>query len=47
MNIAFDYGITNSDVVINNKSKNRFFTFPTEKIDINLFLSICKGKTIQ
>ena len=40
MNIAFDFGITNTDVVINNKSKNRFFTFPTEKIDKNFISKI-------
>ena len=33
MNVAFDFGITNTDVVIDNDSKNHFFTFPTEKID--------------
>ena len=38
--MAFDFGITNTDVVINNKSKNRFFTFPTEKIDKNFISKI-------
>ena len=33
VNVAFDFGITNTDVVIDNDSKNHFFTFPTEKID--------------
>ena len=40
MNVAFDFGITNTDVVINNKSKNQFFTFPTEKIDKNFISKI-------
>ena len=33
MNVAFDFGITNTDVAIDNDSKNHFFTFPTEKIN--------------
>ncbi len=32
MLIAFDFGITNTDVVINKAGKNKFFTFPSEVI---------------
>ena len=33
MLIAFDFGITNTDVVINKDDNNKFFTFPTEAIN--------------
>jgi len=33
MLIAFDFGITNTDVVINKADNNKFFTFPTEAIN--------------
>ena len=33
MNVAFDFGITNTDVVVENESENQFFTFPSKRID--------------
>ena len=30
---AFDFGITNTDVVINNDDKNSYYTFPSESIN--------------
>ena len=33
MLIAFDFGITNTDVAINQAGKNKFFTFPTDLIN--------------
>ena len=33
MNVAFDFGISNTDVVVENKSENQFFTFPSKRVD--------------
>jgi type II pantothenate kinase len=33
MNVAFDFGITNTDVVVENKSENQFFSFPSDRVD--------------
>ena len=33
MLVAIDFGITNTDVVINEAEKNKFYTFPTKKIN--------------
>ena len=33
MNVAFDFGITNTDVVVDCNSKKKFFTFPSQKIN--------------
>ena len=33
MLIAFDFGLTNTDIVINKSNENRFCSFPTMKIN--------------
>ena len=33
MLVAIDFGITNTDVAINEAEKNKFYTFPTKKIN--------------
>ena len=40
MLVAIDFGITNTDVVINEAEKNKFYTFPTKKINENFIGNI-------
>ena len=47
MNVAFDFGITNTDVVIDNDSKNYFFTFPTEKINKQFITKILSSLKVN
>ena len=42
MNIAFDFGITNTDVVVENGLKKSFFTFPSQKINDNFITELFK-----
>ena len=37
MLVAFDFGITNTDVVVNDSGRNKFFTFPSQPVN-NKFL---------
>tara|TARA_B100000886_G_C20412364_1_gene487674 strand:+ start:478 stop:1293 length:816 start_codon:yes stop_codon:yes gene_type:complete len=40
MLVAFDFGITNTDVVVNKNSTNQFFSFPTQEINENFMTHI-------
>lgn len=40
MLVAIDFGITNTDVVTNKDDKNKFFTFPTKKINEEFLVEI-------
>ena len=47
MNVAFDFGITNTDVVVDCYSKKKFFTFPSQKINESLIEEIFETINIQ
>ena len=47
MNIAFDFGITNTDVVVDYNSKKKFFTFPSQKINSSFIEEILESINIQ
>ena len=47
MNVAFDFGITNTDVVVDYNSKKKFFTFPSQKINSSFIEEILESINIQ
>ena len=47
MNVAFDFGITNTDVVVDCYSKKKFFTFPSQKINESFIEEIFETISIQ
>ncbi len=40
MNIAIDFGITNTDIVVENKLENEFFSFPSKHVDEDFITQI-------
>jgi type II pantothenate kinase len=47
MNVAFDFGITNTDVVVDYNPKKEFFTFPSKKINESFIEEIFESINIQ
>ena len=40
MEIAFDFGITNTDVAVQDKQKLTFYTFSSKKVEMAFILQI-------
>ena len=47
MNVAFDFGITNTDVVVDYNPKKEFFTFSSKKINESFIEEIFESINIQ
>jgi type II pantothenate kinase len=47
MEIAFDFGITNTDIVIEKNNQMQFYSFPSEKVEASFILKILNNLKVN